>query len=345
MGYTAPKKGESDYARTARALNNYASSGDKAAYDSAANYAKTKGWGSMVPTSNPVSSSSKGSSSGGSAVNYSDMSNTDITQAVNDYQKNLGGSPASSTTDQNSKFLRDWAKKNNIDIGYDSSSNKVTIGDHPAVDVNQVPGTTNQNGHLAITDQNAFEDLYMPAVEENPLGVEGSWGKYFDFAKNYIQEPTTTTPDLSTYTKTIQEQLAPVLETQIANLAAERKKAKENTENDLARRGFFGQLPSIEVLNELNSDYDNSEANLRSNFMSNVLGQAFPLYQQSLSQNTADKTAYTQNMLNLGLAVMNGMIDQNKFISDQAYQKAILAQLFGQNVLDATGTIGVTPNI
>lgn len=181
-------------------------------------------------------------------------------------------------------------------------------------------------------------------ADENAL-FEGMWGNFMNnFASQYITKPTTSTADLSTYTQTIQNQLQPVLDTQITNLAAQRKQAKKDAENDLARRGFFGQLPSVEVLDKVNSEYDNSEANLRANFLSNVLNQAFPLYSQGLSQDAAAKSSYNQNMLNLGLAVMNGMIDQNKFIADDAYRKAALAKLAGEDVTSLFGTIGASQN-
>jgi len=54
--YTAPKTGESDYSRTARALNEYASSGNQTAYNNAVKYAVQQGWGSMVPKTSPFAS-------------------------------------------------------------------------------------------------------------------------------------------------------------------------------------------------------------------------------------------------------------------------------------------------
>jgi hypothetical protein len=197
-------------------------------------------------------------------------------------------------------------------------------------------------GYYTVANSNTIIDPTKDTTQKTDP-FQGLWS---DFMKNYvpqyITQPTTTTADLSTYTKTIQDQLAPILETQVANLAAQRKQAKKDAETDLAKRGFFGQLPSAEKMDQVNSTYDNSEANLRANYLSTVLDKAFPLYSQSLSQDAATKTAYNQNMLSLGLAVMNGMIDQNKFIADEAYRKAALAKLTASDVTSLFGTVGGT---
>lgn len=254
------------------------------------------------------------------------------------------------------KSLVDWGRENNVTVSYDPKTNK-TIVNGKVFDPTNVPGATVNNGYNYVTDPDALlraaevntEMNYTPGLkkeeelkkEEVKPPYQNIWGDFLKEMQQYVPKPTTAaTPDLSVYTQTIQNSLAPILETQLANLNAQRLKAKKDTENDLIRRGFFGQLPSAEKMNELNSIFDNTEANLRANYLSTVMDKAFPLYSQSLAQDAQSKQSYNQNMLNLGLAVMNGMVDQQKFIADDAYRKAVLARLYGQDAASMFGTVG-----
>jgi len=345
MAYTAPKKGETDYERTARALNSYANSGDANAYTAAKSYADSQGWGSMAPekpaptSSSPVAASPL--NSGGESV--------------------ISGNSDSGKISPPATFLTDWASKiPGASATWDPNAGQTTLASTGGKTLTWkpgdavLPGTSIVDGRLAVTDPDALASNWGITVPETtPIvpvpeikktdPLEGIWGDFLkDYAPKFVTQPTTTTPDLETYTKTIQNQLAPILETQIANLAVQRKQAKKDAENDLARRGFFGQLPSVEKLDQINSLFDNSEANLRANYLSDVMGKAFPLYSQGLASDAAAKQSYNQNMINLGLAAMNGMIDQNKFIADDAYRKAVLARLYGQDAASMFGVIGGT---
>ena len=62
-------------------------------------------------------------------------------------------------------------------------------------------------------------------------------------------------------------------------------------------------------------------------------------YQNQLNQALAYEQQWNQNMLNLGLQLLNGQIDEARFISDDAYRNALLSQGIANDVLSQFGII------
>lgn len=334
--------GESDYERTARALNDYAAKGDKAAYDSAVAYAKSKGWGSMVPSTPSGWGSSSSSNSGSSGSSYSNPIGTS---------------------------LRDWGKNNNVNIGYNPSSNTVSVGNR-TTGAGSIPGTTNYNGYNYITDNGLFdqwlngsngnsnlnngqssytmeqvqqminESLKNYQPNQPTVNTNEMWDQFMNWAAPYMQKPQVDTPTYESISQQIKEQLQPLHEETAKQLEQSRDEAIKSLAANLASRGVYNSDINETKAAELYGKYDNAKAMSDASYESDIANKATSLYNDAANRATNLNQSYNQSMINLGLALMNGMIDMNQFVMDDAYRNAELARIFGQDALANFGVAG-----
>lgn len=175
-----------------------------------------------------------------------------------------------------------------------------------------------------------------------PAPFDGMWGDFMNWAQSLAPnqgaagvQPT----NYAEYQQNIANMLSPLLETQVTALNRSRDETLEAIDNDFARRGFYGHQDNLNKAAESVGRFGEAEAMLRANFLADVSRQAGPLYQAEIDRLRSDDNAWRQTMVNLGLAMMNGMIEQARFVRDDAYRNAVLARLIGLDTLDAFGQV------
>lgn len=297
-------------------------------------YQMTTGGGVKVsgPPATPVNSGSvvTPNPSGNTAPGYN--IGTIVRTAGGDYQ--ITGVGQDNNPNDGSQYNPNsgyWSKKAGITV---PSSTSVA----PA-NADTTPNNVNVVPNFNATNDNVVGTVANNNIDTTGSPFEGIFSNFLNWITPYIQKPTTVTPDFNSTLTTVQNQLDPLLQVQLSAMKQNKEQSKKELAENLSNRGVYNSTINDDELSRMLSEYGDQESALRANFLANVGNQAQSVYQNDLGQYNASQENYNQRMVNLGMALLNGTIDQTRFLMDDAYRNATLAKLFGDSALSNFGVI------
>jgi len=273
--------------------------------------------------SDPTVSSSKNSDYGSTWGNTTGQADTSV---LSGYAKNYANAINSGKTDLQA---------------HDIASNSTKNWNQGALLKQQTPFSNLSNEEkMNIINQSAAQAVAQnkPQIDTNVF--EGAWQKFMDWAQPYMQKPETQVPTYENISEEIRQQLAPIHEVNLGNLKMSRDQALKAIADNLAARGVYNSDINEEKSAELLNKYGNAEALANAQFENDIANYAQGIYRERVARAEQAEQQYNQGMINLGLAMLNGMIDTTRFLMDDAYRQAVLSRSFAGDVLSNFGNAG-----
>jgi hypothetical protein len=277
------RPGETDYERTVRALNEYASVGDQASYEAAVRYAQQKGWSGMVPSTSPFSNTTTPAvtTPAPTVPSRTTTPSTTISQTVNPgvtsprttapntTRQEVPTNPGASVNDLVNTLsnnggngygqdLRTWASQQGYGtVGWDPSTQTIYINGQ-AFALGAIPGTIldPETGKHIVTDTNSLSNILGGLNSPNMKNL------IYQELMSQINKPTPTVEEMFAQLEPMLPELesTPVLDYEQAMLQAQGQInplyniATKDLLNKLARdqisRGFYGQMPGDAITQE-----------------------------------------------------------------------------------------------
>lgn len=206
-------------------------------------------------------------------------------------------------------------------------------------------GNTGGTGPLINTagtygnNNNDYKVPVVPAAAPVQTNYEDIFNKFMEWMTPYTKAPVSSIPTYEETLANLQTQMDPLHQLQEQALERTRNNSIQSLAANLAARGVYNSDINTDETAKILGNYDNSLAALDASYASDLGSKALNTYINA--KNTAEQreTAYNQSMVNLGLAMMNGMIDVDQFTTNQAYQNTVLAKMFGENWADMFGIV------
>jgi hypothetical protein len=171
------------------------------------------------------------------------------------------------------------------------------------------------------------------------IDFEDTWNKFMEWAEPYMKKPDISTPDYDEILDRYTSRTKPLYDYQMD--IANRNKQNDITAlmENLASRGVYNSDMNETEAAKIYANYATDQALRDANYQAILAELTDSAYQNQLNQALAYEQQWNQNMLNLGLQLLNGQIDEARFISDDAYRNALLSQGIANDVLSQFGII------
>lgn len=195
-----------------------------------------------------------------------------------------------------------------------------------------------QNNQNQYTPYQPYQSNYQyPSYQS--IDFEDTWNKFMEWAQPYMKKPDISTPDYDEILDRYTSRTKPLYDYQMD--IANRNKQNDITAlmENLASRGVYNSDMNETEAAKIYANYATDQALRDANYQAILAELTDSAYQNQLNQALAYEQQWNQNMLNLGLQLLNGQIDEARFISDDAYRNALLFQGIANDVLSQFGII------
>lgn len=236
----------------------------------------------------------------------------------------------------------------NVDNSWAETQKRRTSTNPTTTNVTNTTKTTNAIAK-GSTSQNTDVDFDSSLSNASGGGMfEGVWGDFFSWAEDRLGEAPEGARSYEDISSMVADQLAPLHQSNLDNLNRQLGAQQGKLASQMSERGMYYSTPNDQKSAELIAGYGNAVADEDARFLGQVADTASGMYNQELAVFASNKASYNQSLVNLGMGIINGMIDQERLISDDAYRKAELARAAAKDQMDYFGTVkaegGVTSN-
>jgi hypothetical protein len=169
------------------------------------------------------------------------------------------------------------------------------------------------------------------------VNFDDAWNKFLTWAEPYMKKPDISTPNYDEMLDRYTSRTRPLYDYQMD--IANRNKEKDITAlaENLASRGVYNSDMNETEAAKIYAQYATDQALRDANYQATLVGLTDSAYNNQLNQSLSYEQQWNQNMLNLGLQLLSGQIDEARFIADDAYRNALLSQGISSDVLNYYG--------
>lgn len=246
--------------------------------------------------------------------------------------------------------IASWGQANGINVYYDPVNNLTYVNNVPFAP-NKVPGMTYDpvSMHNYVTNPNELLSAIgiQPQQPQVPQVPQANYGQDMmnmlnEWWNNMQGQLIAPTQNVGNFDDAYNQMLASTnaaREVARADLEQNKNQNIKAMAAHLAGQNLYGSSLYEDRAADIYNTNDRAVAALEAAFSKDAAALANQLYGTELGAYTSGINSYNQGMVTLGSAFLNGMIDINKFISDDAYRQAVLATDIGRNALAELGTI------